>query len=109
MNIFASTWALQVAGLFFALLIIHMHTDIADEAIARMWTWDLIGLPRRTSVAICCSLSVTRCSSRSAAGMYVLLYIVCGRAGCVFSSVSMTDCDYIECRNRPHVCEIFLD
>ncbi|KZT22210.1 MFS general substrate transporter [Neolentinus lepideus HHB14362 ss-1] len=40
MNIFVSTWALLVAGLFFALPMIHMrvkeHTDITDETLARM-------------------------------------------------------------------------
>lgn len=37
MNVFISTWALLVAGLVFALPMIHLrvkeHTDIADEAL----------------------------------------------------------------------------
>ncbi|GLB36694.1 putative MFS general substrate transporter [Lyophyllum shimeji] len=40
MTIFISTWVLLVAGLLFALPMIHLrvkdHTDIADEALARM-------------------------------------------------------------------------
>jgi len=40
MNLFISTWVLLVAGLLFALPMLHMrvkeHTDIADEALARM-------------------------------------------------------------------------
>jgi hypothetical protein len=40
MNVFASTWALSVAGLVFALPMIYLrvkdHTDLEDEALARM-------------------------------------------------------------------------
>ncbi|KII94434.1 hypothetical protein PLICRDRAFT_172084 [Plicaturopsis crispa FD-325 SS-3] len=40
MNIFISTWALLVAGLFFMLPMIHLrvknHTDLSDEVLARM-------------------------------------------------------------------------
>jgi len=40
MNIFISTWVLLVAGLLFALPMVHLrvknHTELADETLARM-------------------------------------------------------------------------
>ncbi|KAJ7638519.1 MFS general substrate transporter [Roridomyces roridus] len=40
MNVFASTWALSVAGLLFALPMIHLrvkeHTELSDEVVARL-------------------------------------------------------------------------